>query len=331
MADLKTRFMGLELANPVIAGSSGLTGSVDGVKRCVDAGAGAVVLKSMFEELIVARNENLERDMIQSEHPEAYEYIRAELGMQLGPRPHLRFIEDVRKSVAVPVIASVNCISSKWWVSYAKNIESAGADAIELNISHFPGAEESSDDVERRYADIVADVAGNVSIPIAAKVGHYFTSVSNLLEAVVAGGAKGLVLFNRLYSVDIDIDKKAVVPSMKLSSPEEMLVPLRWVGLMSGKLHADIAASTGIHDSESIVKMLMAGARATQICSVLYRKGPSYVADLVKGLNDWLDANNYASVNDIRGVALGTDVEGDVMFRRIQYVKALEEAAKYEY
>ena len=332
MADLKTRYMGLELDNPIIAGSSGITGSIDGVRRCADAGAGAVVLKSMLEELIIAQSEDLEHELIQSEHPEAYEYIRAELGMQLGPRPYLKYIEDVKNHVSLPVITSVNCISSKWWIPYAQNIESAGADGLELNISHFPGrTEESSRDIEQRYSDIVAEVTGCISIPVAVKLGYYFTSVCNVIDSVVAAGARAVVLFNRYYAVDVDIDKKSITPGMTLSSPMEMLAPLRWTGLLSPETTCDIAASTGIHDSRSVIKMLMVGAAAVQVCSALYTQGPEYITTLREGIDSWLDEKGYASVADIQSAAVRDAEHTDILLKRLQYVKALEDSAKYEY
>jgi len=332
MADLKTEYMGLDLDNPIVAASSGITGSIEGVRRCADAGAGAVVLKSMLEELIISTSEHLEQDMIESEHPEAHEYIRAELGMQLGPKPYLRFIEDVKKNVDCPAIASVNCISPKWWVSYARNIEAAGADAIELNISHFPGeTAETSNDIEQRYCDIVSAVVEQVSIPVAVKTGFYFTSILNVLERIAAAGAKALVIFNRYYSVDIDIEKKAVAPAMTLSSPQEMLVPLRWTGLVSKRVSCDIAATTGIHNRDGIIKMIMAGATVVQLCSTLYKHGPESIADLCALLDAWLDDHGYASISDIRGVAVEDAGQSGMLLKRLQYVKALNDASRYEY
>ncbi len=332
MADLKTTYMGLELDNPLIAASSGITGGIDGVKKCADAGVGAIVLKSLLEELIIANAEHLEHDMIESEHPEATEYIRAQLGMQLGPKPYLRFIEDARKAASCPVIASVNCVSAKWWAPYAKNIEEAGARGIELNISHFPGeTPESSEEIEKRYCDITAAVADRVSIPVAVKVGTYFTSIANTLECIAGAGAGALVMFNRYYSVDIDIEKKTVVPSMTLSSGQEMTVPLRWIGLLSQRVSCDIAASTGIHNRDGIIKMLMAGATAVQLCSILYRHGPGCIAEMRTLLNHWLDDEGYASVEDIRGAAVSGEENAGMLLKRLQYVKALNDAGSYEY
>ena len=331
MASLKTQYMGLNLKNPLIVSSSGITGSVNGVRKCEEAGAGAVVLKSMFEELIIAKSEDLDHDLIQSEHPEAYEYIRAELGMQLGPHSYLKFIGDVRSAVSLPVIASVNCITPKWWAPYAKDIESSGADGLELNISYFPlGKGETSSDIEKRYVDIVHAVTSQVTIPVAVKVGFYFTSLAGVLENLVAAGARALVLFNRYYTVDVDLKKRCFVPAMTLSSPVEMNMPLRWTGLLAGKLDCDIAASTGIHDSEGIIKMLFAGATAVQLCSTLYTNGPLYLSVLVDELNAWLDREGFSSVNDIRGLALRCEEDREVLLKRLQYIRAIEESQKYE-
>jgi dihydroorotate dehydrogenase (fumarate) len=331
MADLKTSYMGMELDNPIVASSSGITGSVEGVKRCVEAGAGAVVLKSMFEELILAQSDGIEADFSAFEHPEALEYVRAEIGMRLGPLPYLDFIEEVRKNVSVPVIASVNCVTPNWWVPYARRIESAGASGLELNISHFPkaGEEEGSADIEKRYVEIVQTVSDSVSIPLAVKMGFYFTALWNVIEDVVRAGAKGLVLFNRYYAVDVDLDRRSMVPAFKLSSPTEILLPLRWIGLAAGKLDCDVAASTGIHDSDAVVKALLMGATVVQVCSTLYRNGPEYIGELREGLSSWLDDGGFSSVSDIRGLALENTKEQGDLLNRLQYVKALEEASKY--
>ena len=332
MADLKTSYMGINLDNPIVVSSSGITGSIEGVKRCVDAGAGAVVLKSMFEELILAQSDDIEQDLSSFEHPEALDYVRAEIGMRLGPLPYLEFIEEARKNVSVPVIASVNCVTPNWWVPYARRIESAGASALELNISHFPRgtAEEDSGAIEKRYAEIVHKVSQSVSIPVAVKLGFYFTSLWDVIEDVVRAGAKALVLFNRYYMVDVNIETKQFVPAITLSSPVEITTLLRWVGMLANKLDCNIAASTGIHDRDGVIKMLLAGATAVQLCSILYNKGPSHLSTIRDELNSWLDSEGYASVNDIRGRA-HENFEGDDLLKRLQYLKSLEEAAKYEY
>jgi dihydroorotate dehydrogenase (fumarate) len=251
--------------------------------------------------------------------------------MRLGPLPYLEFIEEARETVSVPVIASVNCVTPHWWVPYARRIESAGAAGLELNISHFPrGTEEGgSKEIETRYREIVREVTESISIPVAVKMGFYFTSLWNVIEDVVKAGAKALVLFNRYYAVDVDLDTRTVVPAVKLSSPAEMLLPLRWIGLAAGKLKCDIAASTGIHDSEGVIKAIMMGADVVQVCSALYRKGPEHISTLRDGMASWLDEEGFRSVSDIRGLALKNTKDESALLTRLQYVKALEEASKY--
>ncbi len=332
MADLSTEYMGIQLENPLVFASSGLTNSVENVQHCEDAGAGAVVLKSMFEELIIAQSEKLERDLMKFEHPEAYDYVTGELGMRLGPKPYLEFIENVRNKVNIPVIASVNCISPKWWTSYAKDMESAGADGIELNISHFPKtADEQASDIEHRYIDIVQEVTRIISIPVAVKLGFYFTSLWNLADNIVSAGAKALVLFNRYYSIDVNIKDKTLVPSMAFSCPEDLQNPLRWTGFLSPKLNCDIAVSTGIHNSNSIIKTLMVGARVVQLCSILYKNGPEYLTELRDEVNSWLDRESFTSIAHIRSYVLNNADAPDVILKRLQYVKALEESSQYEF
>jgi len=330
MADLQTTYMGTRLRNPVMVSSNGLTGSVDGVRRCYDAGAGAVVLKSLFEEIIVSESEGLDRELLVSEHPEAYEYMRAELGMQIGPLPYLRFVEDVRKKVDIPVFASVNCTSGKWWVSYARDLESAGADGIELNISHFPqNAEEDARGIEQKYIEIVQSVKSRVSIPIAVKVGFYFTSLWNELMELAGAGADALVLFNRYYNIDVDIETRKFVPAMTFSSPQEMSIPLRWVGLCSRELDCDISASTGVHDAEGVIKMLLAGATTVQLCSAIYLNDTGYLAEIIEDLDGYLERLSCGCVDNIRGAAHENTGKDDVLLQRMQYLKALNEAAKY--
>jgi len=330
MADLKTSYMGIQLDNPIVVSSSGITGSIHGIERSAEAGAGAVVLKSMFEELILAQSKDLEKDLSTAEHPEALDYVRADLGMRLGPLPYLEFIEEARKKVSIPIIASVNCVTPHWWVPYARRIEEAGASGLELNISHFPQRNgENSKEIEARYAEIVQTVCDSISIPVAVKIGFYFTSLWSVIEDVVAAGAKALVLFNRYYAVDVDLDTKTVIPAMKLSSPGEFHLPLRWIGLAAKNLKCDIGASTGVHDSENIVKALMMGATTTYICTALYKNGPEYVRELRDNLSTWLDEQGYKSVGDIKGLALRNTEDEGKLLTRLQYVLALEEASKY--
>ncbi len=331
MADLRTKYLGLELKNPLVVSSSGITGSVDGVRRCAEAGAGAVVLKSMFEELVVSGAADLDMAILQSGHPEAAEYARAELSMQLGPMPYLRFIEEVLGKVDIPVIASVNCTSPRWWVPYSRDIESAGAAALELNISHFPrGGDHEVRDIELMYAHIVDEVCARVRIPVTVKIGPYFTSIEQMVRDIAEAGAKGVVLFNRYYTVDVDTELMRFAPAMTFSSSADLQLPLRWTGLLAGRVPCDIAASTGVHDGISVVKTLLAGASASYLCTTLYRNGISYLGNIRSELESWMDDHGYASIGDFRGVAAGSSGNADVLLHRLQYLKSLDEAAKYQ-
>jgi dihydroorotate dehydrogenase (fumarate) len=323
-------YLGLELENPIVVAASGITGSVDGARRCADAGAGAVVLKSMFEELIERDLAGVEAELLQGTHPEVLDYLRADVGKRVGALPYLEFIENVRQSVDVPVIASINCTSGNWWVPYGRRVESAGADALELNISHFPESRgESPRDIEKRYGEIVGEVSQSLSIPVAVKIGFYFTSLWSVMEDLVAAGAKGLVLFNRYYAVDVDLDTRSFVAAVGLSSPSEMNLPLRWIGLSANKLSCDLAGSTGVHDRDGVVRMLLAGATVVQVCSALYRNGPEYLAELRAGLASWLDDEGFRSVAEIRGLARRNADADESLLTRLQYVKALEEASSF--
>lgn len=330
MTDLSTRYMGIELDTPVIVSSSGITGSIEGIRLCQQAGAGAVVLKSMFEELIIEQSKVLEQELLQAEHPEAYDYIRSEIGMQMGPKPYLQFIEKIRCQVDIPVIASVNCTSEKWWIPYAKSIESAGANALELNISHFPKNKESSQDIEKRYAAIVKEVCAQVSIPVAVKLGFYFTSLRNIVADIVSAGAQAVVLFNRYYSIDVDLEKQAIVPAVRFSSNTEMNIPLRWIGLLSKDFDCDIAATTGIHDGGTALKMIMVGAQVVQLCSALYQHGITYIQEVNNYMKSWLSQHHHSSIDKIRGV-IWNDADNSILLKRLQYIQALEDASEYKY
>jgi dihydroorotate dehydrogenase (fumarate) len=253
--------------------------------------------------------------------------------MQMGTKPYLKFIADARKAVKIPVIASVNCTtSSRWWVSYAKDLESAGAHAIELNISHFPRQDGlNSAAIEGQYRDIVEQAAGTVKIPVAVKIGYHFTALQEVLRSVVDAGAKGIVLFNRSYTIDVDLKKRQFIPSIAFSSPQEMALPLQWVGLAAGSLDCDIAGSTGVHTAQGALKMIMAGAAAVQVCSTLYLNGIGYLADIIRDMDAWLGSNRIGSLDDIRGLALRQTPGADILLHRLQYIKALNEAAEYTY
>lgn len=331
MADLQTNYLGNTLDNPLVVSSSGITGSIDGIRKCADHGAGAVVLKSMFEEIIIVQSEKLERDLLRSKHPEAYDFLQAQIGMRMGSKPYLKFIEDVRTAVSIPVIASVNCTSSRWWIPYAREIENAGAHALELNIHHFPEPGDDPRDIEQRYADIVGEVTARISIPVAVKLGCLFTSMWRILRSIVDAGAQGLVLFNRFSAADMDLAGRRFSSSVTFSTPQEMNNPLRWIGLVSGEFACDFAASTGIHTGEDALKLLMAGADVIQVCSALYLHGVGVLSGMREHIDSWLDAEGYASVSEIRGIARTSTGYHDTLLKRLQYLSALNDAAEYKF
>ncbi len=323
MNDLSVRYMGLDLENPLVVSSSSLTGTVDGVVKCADAGAGAVVLKSLFEEQIrhdLSGTENTE-DM--TVHPEAVSYI-GRMGMHLGPQEYIKLIKESKKKVSIPVIASVNCITDSWWVNYAKQLEDSGADALELNVSAMPrnldtGCKEIDDAVIR----LAGEVNRHVQLPLAVKIGPYFSSLSNLALRLQETGIAALVLFNRFYQLDIDVLNEKLKPGYQYSSPKELHLPLRWISILNEKINCDFAASTGVHDSEDAVKMLLAGATAVQLCSVLYLKGIEELTEIKSGLIDWMKEHGYASIADFHGKLCQTRSDKPEAYERLQYIKAL--------
>jgi dihydroorotate dehydrogenase (fumarate) len=303
--------------------SSSLTNTVVKVKRCEDSGAGAVVLKSLFEEQIEAQTEEIEEESWPYPHPEAFDYVR-QMGMRLGQDDYLKLISEAKKSVSIPVIASLNCISPKWWGNYAREIARAGADAIELNIAILPvDPQRSAEDVERTYVRIIEGIRRRVEIPVAAKIGPYFTALPQLARRLSDAGVAALVLFNRFYQMDIDIEKLSLVPGYHLSSPDEIHLPLRWVAVLSGQVGCDIAASTGIHDGTGIIKQLLAGARAVQVCSHLYQKGMDSIGVMLDQLREWMERHHHDKIADFNGKMCMEASEKPEYYERLQYIKVL--------
>jgi dihydroorotate dehydrogenase (fumarate) len=321
MADLTATYMGLKLRNPIIVSSSSLTNTVDKVKRCQDSGAGAVVLKSLFEEQIEAQTEEIEEDSWPYPHPEAFDYVR-QMGMRLGQNEYLKLIESAKKEVSIPVIASLNCITPKWWNSYAEDIARAGADAIELNIAIMPtDPERGAAEIEKAYLRIVEGIRRRVELPIAAKIGPYFTSLPQITRELRNVGVSALVLFNRFYQLDIDIEKLQLTPGYHLSSPEEIYLPLRWIAILSTQVGCDLAASTGIHDGEGVIKQLLAGARAVQLCSNLYQKGMGRIQVMLDRLKEWMDSHEYRTIEEFRGKMCMELSDKPEYYERLQYIK----------
>ena len=323
MADLATTYMGLRLANPFIVASCSHTKTVDGVKKCADGGAGAVVLKSLFEEQILAdmRESEIRTEMLW--HPEALAYVQR-MGLELGPTEYLQLVRDCKKAVSIPVIASLHCVTPGLWIDYARRIEEAGADAIELNISIMPSdPKRPSADVESRCLDIVEGAARAVKLPVAAKIGPHFTSIAFMAKELWKRGASALVLFNRFYQFDIDLEKLSLKGAYRLSTPLEIALPLRWIALLSGKVKCDLSASTGVHDSAGAIKMLLAGATTVQLCSMLYLKGLGQIAATRDGVETWMNERGMKSLDDVRGKLSQMQSGAPELYERLQYIKAL--------
>ncbi len=300
MPSFETRYMRLTLKNPIIVASSGLTKSVEKMKACEDAGAGAVVIKSLFEEAMARADYGLSGTT--GFHTEAYDYLRSELELQYGPKDYRKLIEEAKKQVGIPVIASINCVSAKWWPSFAAEIEAAGADALELDIFPDPThAQVTGQSLERLYFDIIDAVKAQVRIPVAMKISSYFTSLPNVANELARRGADALVLFNRFTEPDIDIDQLKLTTTFHFSNKTDMLLALRWIARLSDQVDCDLAATTGIHDADGVIKMLLAGAKAVQIASVLYKGGLGKIAEMLTGIESWMAAHGFTGLDQFIG------------------------------
>ena len=323
MADLSTKYMGLDLKNPIIVGSSGLTDSVEKIVKCAEAGAGAVVLKSIFEEQILAEVDALaDVSEISYWHSEAADYIN-EYGREYAVGAYTKLMREAKEAVSIPVIASINCATAGAWTEFARRAEDVGVDAIELNVYVTPSDKRrNARDNEQVYLDVVEDVKKKTSLPVALKIGRHFSSLPEMAMKLGYAGTDALVLFNRFRRIDFDIEKLKLVPGDLLSAPDEITVPLRWVSLLSGDVDYDIAATTGIHDGTGVVKQLLAGARAVQICSVLYRRGVGHVATILSELEDWMKRHDYLSIDAFRGKLSREASKNPADYERLQFMKA---------
>ena len=322
MPDLSTRYMGLALSNPVIAGSSGLSATVEGVKALEAGGAGAVVLKSIFEEEIAAEYEGaLAEAKAKGMSLESYDYYDYQVrGDRIAS--YVELVRGAKKSVSIPVVASINCTYSHEWVTFARELETAGADGIELNMFFLPSdLKRSSDEREKEYLLIIEKVLGQVRIPVALKISPYFSTLAQMIQKLSRTGVAALVLFNRFYSIDFDIEKLVVTASNTLSTPAEIAAPLRWVALMARRVGCDLAASSGVHDGAGLVKQLLAGAKAVQVVSSLYRNGAGHPGAMVRELTDWMGRHGYGAIGDFRGKMSQAESEDPAAYERVQFMK----------
>ncbi len=319
MANLETKYMGLSLKNPMIVSSSGLTSSVNKIEKLAQAGAAAVVLKSLFEEQIRMEAGNMLKD---TDYPEAVDYI-TQYSRNNAVDEYLKLIEEAREKVDIPVIASINCISSTEWISFAESIQQAGAHALELNVFVFPNETlESGTSYEQVYYDILNEVTRKVTIPVSIKLGQHFSNIPGLVNNLYARGAKGVVLFNRFYAPDIDLENLSFTTSEVFSTAADIRQSLRWVGIVSslvGKI--DICASTGVHDGKGAVKQILAGAKAVQVCSALYKNGPEYMRVIIDELQNWMEEHNFEDLAEFRGRMSYRNIPDPTIFERAQFMK----------
>ncbi len=327
--ELATRYMGLALSNPLVASASPLSYTVDGVRRLADSGVAAVVLFSLFEEQLREQAERTARlvDEPAESFPEALGYFPAGAEEDAGPRRYLSLLERAAAAVQIPVIASLNGVTPAGWTDYARAMQDAGAAAIELNIYYLPGDPRiSGRDVEQRHIDVLSRVKAAVTVPVAVKLGPYFSSMGELARALDQAGADALVLFNRFFQPDIDAEELTVVPTMSLSNPADARLARTWIALLHGRVHAALAATTGVEGPADIAKYLLAGADVVMTASALLRHGPQHAGVLLDGLSDWMARHRFHTVDQLRGmlaVPLGTD---GAEYERTSYVSALRRA-----
>lgn len=319
MVNYTTNYLGIQLKNPVIVSSSGLTENVAKIEKLALSGAGAVVLKSLFEEQIRMEAGSI---LHGSDYPEAQDYIEAYVKSN-ALETYLKLISDTKSKVDIPVIASINCISSSEWVSFAKNMQDAGADALELNVFIMPsGPIETGSKYEEIYYSILDAIRKVITIPVAVKIGQNFSSIPYFIDRLNAFGAKGVVLFNRFYAPDINLDTFEFGSSEILSNPSDIRQSLRWVGIISSLVpRIDVCASTGIHDANAVIKQILAGAQAVQVCSVLYKNGPDYLKVILSDIDKWMKKNNFSDIKEIRGRMSYKNIPDPAVFERAQFMK----------
>jgi len=324
--DLSTKYLGLELKNPLLVAACPLTHQLEWLERIEQVGASAVVLPSLFEEQINHEDAELlaatERGAeFYAEHSDWFPVLD---DYRSGTDQYLELVREAKKSLSIPVIPSLNGTSVGGWIEHAKKMQDAGADALELNIYFVAGdIEESADDVEQRYIKLVEAVKKAIDIPLAVKIGPYFSSPGNMCKRLAAAGADGLVVFNRFLQPDIDLDQMETAPHLELSSPAEMLLPLRWVGILHGRIDASLAVTSGVHDWAGLTKVLLAGTDVAQVASAIYLNGFARVEQMLAGLTDWLERSDYASVAEMRGAMSQQKCPDPAAFERGNYMKTL--------
>jgi dihydroorotate dehydrogenase (fumarate) len=338
MENLQTYYLGLKLRNPLIAGSCGLTNSISNIKELASKGVGAIVIKSLFEEQIRVETENViisEEGEVKTftqasdklfgkriyDYDEAYSYIFDFAKMNTLEK-YLAFLKEAKRSVDIPIIASINCVSNQNWHAFAKKIQDTKVDALELNIYILPSDwRRSGEDNERIYFEIIREVRNFVDIPVAVKIGYYFSSLAQSVQKLSESGIKGLVLFNRPYNTDFNIEKIELSHGSIFSSNEEYTHSLRWISILSGCVKCDLSASTGVHDYNAFVKLLLAGATTVQIVSALYKEGFDVIPEILKNTVEWMSKHKFKTIDSFRGILSQANLENPAAIERVQFMK----------
>ncbi len=325
--DLKTNYMGLELSNPLVPSAGPLSQKLDGIRRMEDAGASAIVMFSLFEEQLQQDAEALEAYTTAGtdSFAEGLSFFPSSGAFQVGPDQYLKLIQNATEATNIPIIGSLNGVSDEGWTKYAKLIEQAGARALELNIYYIPSDfNQTGAEVEQQYIDVLRAVKSTVSIPVSVKLSPFFSSMGNIARRLVSEGADGLVLFNRFYQPDFDLEELTVLPNLELSTPYEIRLPLLWIGMLYGEVKTSLAATRGVHSAREVIKYIMAGADVVGCTSCLLTHGIGYLNQLLVDLRDWMEKNEYDSIDLMRGSMSRRAVADTTAFERANYIKIIE-------
>ena len=327
MIDLSTKYLGIQLKNPLVASASPLCENIENIKQMEKSGIAAVVLHSLFEEQVLLQEKELNYALTQQteSYAESLSYFPDINDYRFAPDEYVEYITKVKKAVDIPIIGSLNGISNSGWIHYGKKIEEAGADALELNVYYLPTEKtKSCQKIEQYYFDLVKELRQNITIPVAVKLSPYFSSIPFVAHKIVEQGANGLVLFNRFYQPDIDLIEMSITPNLELSSSSELRLRLRWVGILYQYIKADLAITGGVHTVEDVIKGILAGANVTMMTSALLANGIPYINNLVKGIEEWLRRHQYNSIEEIRGLLIPRNIKETDAFERANYMKVLK-------
>jgi len=322
MVDLSTHYLGYKLKNPIIASSSTLTDNVENIKQLEENGIAAVVLRSIFEEEIFLEADNEIKQAVKEGYDEAlFDYFDARV-KQHNVDEYLDLLVELKRHINIPVIGSINCMSDHEWIYFAKQMESVGVDAIELNMFLLPSNfNRTCEENEKLYFDIVKKVLDQVTVPVTLKISHYFSNLATMIINLSKTDIKGLVLFNKFFAPDFDIEDEKLISTYVLSNPQDISLPLRWIAMLSDRVNCDLVASTGVHDGAGVIKQLLAGATAVQVASTLYKNGPEQIAVMLNELENWMTNKGYESLADFKGKLSYKNVKDPALYERVQFMK----------